>query len=298
MPHIANRRGAHLRAALVLPLLCGALAACSDLPPGPPSFAGYQGFDTSLYPGDATMAAWRPASPYDWTGYYLPAPCHKDASWSGRRAALEGMGWGIAAIYVGQQEWEGVPNLIPWPTGVLRTALPDRYPVIAEATAPTCSRTLLSTAQGTSEGQDAAARMAAEGFLPGSTVYLDVEYMTTVEQTMRDYVGAWIAAVLADGRYLPGIYVAKRNADEIRSLALSVYSAAGRGDEPRFWIASSTGFDRADPPTAVGLSYADVWQGLFDRSESWGGAAVTIDVDVASMVSPSDPPSVLAARAR
>src|SRR6476620_2076069 len=64
-------------------------------PAGPvkPVRAGHPGFDTNVYPGDAMMRAWRDASPYEWVGYYLPAPCHRDASWAGKREALIGMGW-------------------------------------------------------------------------------------------------------------------------------------------------------------------------------------------------------------
>jgi len=65
------------------------------------------GFDTHTYAGDKTMAAWKaaPGAPYRWVGYYLPSPCHKDKSWSGKRETLVGMGWGIAVVYVGQQTW-------------------------------------------------------------------------------------------------------------------------------------------------------------------------------------------------
>ncbi|HYH79534.1 MAG TPA: hypothetical protein VEX86_07045, partial [Longimicrobium sp.] len=51
--------------------------------PAPRAAAGFAGFDTGIYPGDAVMRAWRQASPYVWVGYYLPAPCHRDPSWSG-----------------------------------------------------------------------------------------------------------------------------------------------------------------------------------------------------------------------
>ena len=61
----------------------------------------YLGFDTSEYPGDAAMQTWREHAGYDWVGYYLQAPCHKDASWTGKRDTLETMGWGMAVIYVG-----------------------------------------------------------------------------------------------------------------------------------------------------------------------------------------------------
>src|SRR5689334_18120389 len=42
---------------------------------------GHLGFDTSKYPGDDAMKAWRDDGSYEWVGYYLPsAPCHRDAS--------------------------------------------------------------------------------------------------------------------------------------------------------------------------------------------------------------------------
>src|SRR6185437_7088284 len=65
------------------------------------------GFDTFAYPGDATMRAWMktPGAPYKWVGFYLPSPCHKDDSWTGKRAVLDSMGWGFAVVYVGQQTW-------------------------------------------------------------------------------------------------------------------------------------------------------------------------------------------------
>lgn len=70
------------------------------------------GFDTHTYPGDRTMAAWKaaPGAPYRWVGYYLPAPCHKDESWSGKRQTLVDMGWGLAVVYVGQQTWGRTPR--------------------------------------------------------------------------------------------------------------------------------------------------------------------------------------------
>ena len=98
--------------ASVLLILAGACASApSAAPPGPaaPRTASpnHPGFDIGRYPGDAALRAWRGASPYEWVGYYLPAPCHRDASWSGKRAALQAMGYGFAVIYVGQQQFEG-----------------------------------------------------------------------------------------------------------------------------------------------------------------------------------------------
>src|SRR5689334_2115126 len=69
------------------------------------------GFDTFAYPGDDAMKAWLTADkPYSWVGYYLPAPCHNDDSWEGKRETLAGMGWGMAVIYVGQQTWGRTPG--------------------------------------------------------------------------------------------------------------------------------------------------------------------------------------------
>src|SRR6476646_2782176 len=69
------------------------------------------GFDTSKYPGDDAMQAWRDDGSYEWVGYYLPsAPCHRDASWSGKREQLTQMGWGLAVVYVGQQTWGKTPG--------------------------------------------------------------------------------------------------------------------------------------------------------------------------------------------
>jgi hypothetical protein len=84
--------------------------AVAGITPAPVS-ERHLGFDTYSYPGDAAMTAWRDESvPYEWVGYYLEAPCHKDNSWSGNRQKLTQMGWGLAVIYVGQQTWGGTPG--------------------------------------------------------------------------------------------------------------------------------------------------------------------------------------------
>src|SRR6516225_9358283 len=72
----------------------------------------YIGFDTHTYPGTAVMKAWKqtPGSPYKWVGFYLPAPCHSDTSWVGKRDTIQRLGWGIAIVYVGQQTWGKTPR--------------------------------------------------------------------------------------------------------------------------------------------------------------------------------------------
>jgi len=72
----------------------------------------YVGFDTHTYPGTPVMRAWKeaPGAPYSWVGFYLPSPCHANASWSGKRDTLQKMGWGLAVVYVGQQTWGKTPR--------------------------------------------------------------------------------------------------------------------------------------------------------------------------------------------
>ena len=71
-----GRQGAFAQWCAVLTMLL--TAACTEHgitgPIPVPTGNTHPGFDTSIYPGDAAMAAWRkPSSPYEWVGYYLKA---------------------------------------------------------------------------------------------------------------------------------------------------------------------------------------------------------------------------------
>lgn len=310
-----SRTGPRLAAGLIAGTLVGALAfvaSCGDAgptAPKPPTNAtSYAGFDISGYPGDAAMQAWKyPTSPFTWVGYYFPAPCHRDTTWSGKRATIASMGWGTAAIYVGQQDWTQILTRVPdtWMpaltpgehTPLSVRALADLAPGSApiEATSPSCSSSLLTIPEGTSEATDAADKMAANGYPTGSVVYLDVEYVRTVSPQLLAYYRAWLTGILADGRYRAGVYMAKTNAQILHDAAVDVYKTAGRADTPIFWIAGSNGFTTSSDPTDIGLSYASLWQGLFDVSRFYGGWSLTIDLDVASSADPSAPPTVVAA---
>jgi hypothetical protein len=297
-----------------------ALAACTDREPttGPigNDYPAHPGFDISIYPGDAALAAWKsPASPYEWVGYYLLAPCHRtDSSWVGRRAQLAAAGWGIAVLYVGQQDWRYIPIVLDAPTSVRAGARVDRPTIgesvdtdatgtpesiptgasgtIAAAVALTCSSQLLTADQGTLEGVDAAEKTARDGFALGSTIYLDVEHVTTVDPALAEYVRAWVASVLRDGRYRAGIYMSRSNATAIHDAAVAGYRDVGRLDSPSFWVAASTaslGFSLGSLPSDVGFDYVSVWQGALNVVDEWNGVRLTIDRNVASTASPSAP---------
>ena len=238
------------------------------------------GFDTHTFPGEKTMRAWKddPGAPYRWVGYYLPSPCHKDASWTGKRQLLTSMGWGLAAIYVGQQTWGRVPK----PPSATQSALFARTNV-------TCNAGFLSASRGAVDGADAVAVTAREGFAGRSVVFLDIERMERMPDAMRDYYRAWARQLLTDGRYLPGVYVHAHNAQVVHDDLKAEFVAAGVREEPRLWIASGRGFEESKSPQEVGFTFAGVWQGLIDVGRAVANIKLPVDVNVSSWTSPSEP---------
>jgi hypothetical protein len=271
-----------------LALLAACHAADSTGPvlnPPPSGGATYRGFDTSIYPGDAAMTAWKGGSPFQWSGFYLPAPCHKDATWSGKRTFLTGLGWGIAVIFVGQQTFDGVATILTNRLGAVD--FPD---AIARATVTaTCSRTLLSSANGIADADDAIAKTLAEGFPAGTVIFLDLEHMDVVTPEMESYYRAWAKRVLEAGPYLPGVYVHKFNAPTVYAGYTEVFKAANVSASPRFWLATASGFSLDKKPSDIGYAFANMWQGILDTDETWSGVTLHIDVDVSDRPSPSAP---------
>jgi hypothetical protein len=280
------------------------------------------GFDTYRYPGDDVMRAWRHDDvPYEWVGYYLPAPCHDGRTWVGKRERLADMGWGMAVIYVGQQTWDKKPTgyethyrsvrrtkYVSQRVKVYRTVngkrvaryVTKKVPVKRTVRIPVrlkvnqtqrpiddCNAQLVSATRGKLEAADAIRRTETEGFPRGSVIFLDVEYMKNVPQKMRDYYRAWTAAVLKDGRYRPGFYAHTRNAETIFRDVKAVYAKAGRTEEPPFWISGGQDFSPEKTPDEVGHSFAAMWQGILDVVEEWNGYSLPIDVNVSAVPNPS-----------
>ena len=267
------------------------------------------GFDTSIYPGDEAMRAWKSADVgYEWVGYYLPAPCHKDDSWSGQRTKLAGMGWGMAVIYVGQQTWgknPGQPTVkTRWVSKRVKRYVTRRGKRVATYVTrkvpvkvteqprvlpgQSCSAHLVSGPQGRKEADDAIARTAAEGFPAGTVIFLDVERMDATPQRMRDYYSQWVKRVLEDGRYQPGIYAHTHNAKRIYTDVVAAYETMGDYREPPFWIAGGKGFSPDKEPTDIGHQFAAMWQGVLDIVQEHNGHRILIDVNVAAVPSPSE----------
>ena len=280
------------------------------------------GFDTYKYPGDEVMLAWRHSEvPYEWVGYYLPAPCHKGRTWMGKRERLASMGWGMAVIYVGQQTWNQAPTgyrttwskvertryvkkrvkttvrqngkrvtrYVTRSVPVKRTVLvPKRVPVNQSA-APLdeCNAQLVSGTRGAIEADDAIRRTQAEGFPQGTVIFLDIERMQATPAKMREYYRAWTRRVLEDGRYRPGYYVHTRNAPTIHADVKAVYAKSGLTEEPAFWVAGGSGFTPDKEPHEVGHAFARMWQGRLDVVEIWKGHRLPLDVNVAAVRDPS-----------
>lgn len=238
------------------------------------------GFDTHSYPGDRTMRAWKnaPGAPYRWVGYYLPSPCHKDASWTGKRQLLTDMGWGLALVYVGQQTWGRTP----------RPLTPARLASLAKSGA-SCNADLVTGDRGATDGADAIAVTLREGFAPRSVVFLDIERMEKMPEAMRSYYRAWARRLLRDGRYLPGVYVHAHNAQVVHDDLKAEFAAANVTDEPRIWVATGRGFDEGKAPQDVGFAFAGVWQGMIDVARRVADIRLPVDVNVSAWTSPSEP---------
>jgi nucleotide-binding universal stress UspA family protein len=238
----------------------------------------YVGFDTHTYPSTRIMKAWKdaPGAPYSWVGYYLPSPCHANTSWTGKRDTLQAMGWGLAIVYVGQQTWGKTPRVL---SATQRAALRKKSD---------CSTDLMSAEEGTANADDATAKAQAEGFAKGVVVFLDLERVEKIPPPLRDYYRAWVARMLANGKYQPGIYTHEHNASAIFADVQDVFKAAGDTATPRFWIAGGKGFDEGRAPQDVGFAFAGMWQGVIDVARSVANLKLPVDVSVGSWKSPSE----------
>ncbi len=245
-----------------------------DAAPGVPDARGVPGFDTRDYPGDGVMSRWLAESPYRWVGFYLPAPCYTGTSWLGKRDDLRRMGWGIAVLFVGEQDW---PETGPTSADSAAGAFP--HPADG---GDRCTRGNLSADRGRTDGAAAAAAAAEQGFAAGAVVYLDVEPVESVSDSLAAYVEAWTRALAGLG-YAPGLYAHARNAD---TLLRTMTSATDGAPAPRLWVASTGGFNLRRGPSESGFPAA-IWQGELDVHESWGGTRLRIDRNVADRADPS-----------
>jgi hypothetical protein len=114
--------------------------------------AGVAGIDMRDFPGLPAMGQLLSLTNVRVTGYYLtPAPSQGNAlGWMGNRAALQGQGWTIEPIYVGQQS--------------------DADPALARNLSFIEDQTLSPAAQGVADANAAANLLSDEGFSKGTAV--------------------------------------------------------------------------------------------------------------------------------
>jgi hypothetical protein len=280
-PTLAGRSGSRLALALLLSVpLASACAGGGATTPAPapgdalPDARGVPGFDTRDHPGEGVMERWLAESPYRWVGFYLPAPCYTGTTWQGKRQSLRDMGWGLAVLFVGEQDWAAAAG----GAGAVMGADPE-----AREAGARCTRGNLSLERGREDGAAAAAAAGAEGFATETVVYLDVERVEYVSDDLVAYVRGWTRGLAGTG-YAPGLYAHARNAEEL--LAVMADAAGADAVTPRLWVASTGGFHLRRGPTESGFP-ATVWQGVLDTHETWGGTTLRIDQNVADRRDPS-----------
>jgi hypothetical protein len=274
IPALSKTPWSRLILALTAALALNACASATNPPTTTPPVklvrdGSASGFDKRDFPGLGPMQTWMRESPYVWVGYYLQAPCYAGSAWTGNRAALEAQGWGLALLYVGQQA-------------------PGAAATSSIAAGPDCGVKPLTAVQGGTDGDQAVAIASADGFPPGTAIFLDVERADPFPAALGDYVRGWMERVLSRG-YIPGAYAHKLNADAVSQIQRVAFTSAGVATTPPFWVANSVGFDLGKSPAASGYAFATVWQTPSDANETWGGVTFRIDRNVATKPNPSRP---------
>lgn len=215
----------------------------------------HAGFDTSIYPGDALMSALKAQTNLVWCGFYLaPAPSHPNASWMNRRQHLVDEGWGLAPVYVGQQE-----------------AGPGSHEV--------------SESRGETDGADACSLAISAGFPVGSVIYLDLEKGGPISGAAAHYLAAW-ARCVKNGQFKPGVYCSHTSAatalSTVPDLTLWVFRV----------LKSNVGATKVSPfsedsPSLNDAPSASVLQYAQNCTINILGRKVLVDLDTASGPDPS-----------
>ena len=144
---------------------------------------------------------------------------------------------------------------------------------------------MVTAAQGTTDAADAVAKMRADGFPSGSTIFLDIERVNTVSPALLAYYRAWM--VEEPSCHRPGVYVTKLNAPAVHDA--QIRSPSGAPYAPAFWIASTGAVDSTTAPSDIGLDYAQIWQHSFDVTLTFSGVSLRIDMNVATKPNPGTP---------
>jgi hypothetical protein len=112
--------------------------------------------------------------------------------------------------------------------------------------------------------------------------------VSRIPPALTAYVRAWTQAVLADGRFTPGLYAHRINAAALTETMQAATTQSGRLAPVPLWVAGGVGFGLDQRPTASGFA-ATVWQGALDVTRTWGSVTLRVDENVATSRNPSAP---------
>ncbi|MFI2639701.1 glycoside hydrolase domain-containing protein [Streptomyces sp. NPDC018610] len=219
-----------------------------------------KGFDTCAAPGQGAMDAWRTDSPYGAVGVYIGgvnrgcAQPNLTADWVRTQYTK---GWRFLPLYVGPQPTAG-----------------------AGSCADDCAAIQDPAPQGRAAAEDAVAQAGALGLGKGSVLYNDLEQYTpgaALTARVLGYLAAWTGRLHELG-YRSGAYgsVSSLVADLVDNAATTtlpdVIHFAHWNDEAAL----------TDPvlPAALWADHQRVHQYAGDRTETYGGARISVDRDL------------------
>ncbi len=198
----------------------------------------YLGFDRNDYPGDAVLPVLRQT--FSFAGYWLNAPPGETSNtWHGKRQILESNGFGFLVLFNGRLEREIKP-----PTS--------------------------ASALGASDAAIAIEAATAEGFPPGTVIFLDQEEGGRMTPVQRAYIYGWSDAV-SHSSYRTGIYCSGIAARETATVSIITANDLRDNDEGRKMIffvyndmcppSPGCAFSaKAPAPSESGVPFAAVWQ--------------------------------------
>ena len=226
--------------AVLLLMFAGTRESLRASAPPFPASQSFLGFDRNEYPGDAGMKILR--HDFSFTGFWLsPPPGEKTNrnSWTGKREFLRAQGFGFLALYRGRDSRE------------LKNDSDAKE-------------------KGTLDARNAATAAKAEGFSPGSTIFLDIEEGGRLPSSYHLYLRAFADGIVRDG-YRPGVYCSGMPVKEEPGVSITTAEDIRASEAPRefiFWVYNdacppSPGCalpQEPPPPATSGIKAAAVWQ--------------------------------------
>ncbi len=217
------------------------------------------GFDTCEAPSPAALQAWLD-SPYRVLGIYIGganracANAQLSPTWV---AATEGLGWGLAPLYVGLQA-----------------------PCVAQGGLQKIGAQTAAS-EGTAAADDAVADASELALPSGSPIYFDMEGYALNDpactQTVQTFLSAWVSGLHAQD-YLAGVYGSASST--MRDLqALATTSAAPDDVWIADWDGDTSVFGDPYLTDALWTNHQRIHQFSGGHNESYGGVTLNIDSD-------------------